>query len=438
MTHHLWNKAETILRERILFGIPFEKFGLEESDLVDNPRESRPDYGFAAGRTMSDSRVELAFFQIMAILNNSTQWVEAMRDDLEDCKLSRRGRERWLLAVKEFKMILFFLLHLTAGVPKRVTEVLLHKLFNTPTRQRNVLWILRRMFILGDYSKTSATLGRDKKTIHVIPPAMQSTLHVFFMVVILLEMYILNTLGIESTSNAHCYLFASKGKRWKRSVVTKIFRTFTTKYLGNHFGIAKTRQIFPAMIRHYGLGVNLESSGTRMPAQMQGHTLGVANLRYGNSAELQGLMSDVDAQEVLAFVDIYQSFFGFGSFNGLITMSVDDLRAVATGRKELFSTTSETNPECPECGPLWKSLPMHMVTTHKRFVCPEGDKDEVQRMYRHREDYHFYCSCGAIFLVEAAAQRHVDSISTNPNHPVLHDTCPEWGMPNLVQLKMMK
>ncbi|KAJ7023778.1 hypothetical protein C8F04DRAFT_1271025 [Mycena alexandri] len=439
MTHELWNKAESILRERILFGISFEKFELKESELVDNPRETRRDYGFAAGRTMSNGEVELNLCHIMDILNDSKRWVDTMVDELEDCKLSRRGRQRWLLAVKEFKMILFFLLHLTAGAPKRVTEILLHKLFNTPTRQRNVLWILRRMFILGDYSKTSATLGQDKKTIHVIPPAMQSSLHVFFMVVILLEMYILNTLGVESTSNAHCYLFASDGKRWKRRIVEKIIRMFTTKYLGSHFGIAKIRQLIPAMIRHYGLGVNLESSGLRIPAQMQGHTVGIANRRYGNTADLQGVMSNVDAQEVLAFSDIYHSFWGFGSFDGLITMSVDDLRAVAMGRTELLSTTGGTNRDCPECGALWRSLPVHIVANHRRFVYPAEDGEQPRRyMYRHREDYHFHCSCEAIFLTEAAAQKHVDGIPSDPNHPALEEDRPNWGMPNLVRLEQVK
>jgi hypothetical protein len=212
------------------------------------------------------------------------------------------------------------------------------------------------------------------------------------------------------------------------------------KYLGSHFGIATIRQIIPAMIRHYGLGVNLESAGVRIAAQMQGHTLGIANRRYGNTVDLHGLMSNIDAQEVLAFSDIYHSFWGFGSFNGLITMSVDDLRAVAMGCREQLSITGGkgTDPDCPECGPLWKSLPMHIVTNHRRFVCPKEDADCVQRLYRHREDFHFRCSCEASFITETAAQRHVDSISSNSIHPVLSGERPEWGMPNLVQLERMK
>jgi hypothetical protein len=72
---------------------------------------------------MSDSKVELTFCQIMGILNNLKRWVDTMVDDLQDCKLSHCGHQWWLLAIKELKMIVFFLLHLTAGVCKRVTEI---------------------------------------------------------------------------------------------------------------------------------------------------------------------------------------------------------------------------------------------------------------------------------------------------------------------------
>ncbi|KAJ7916644.1 hypothetical protein B0H13DRAFT_2658201 [Mycena leptocephala] len=465
MVQQRWVEADNLLRQVILMGIPFEDFGFPESELTDRGGADKDDIGFAASR--NTSHAVLDFVRIMALFYRQPRFVAQMSDPSSDNRLSRSGALEWLKAVNEFKLMLFFILHLVSGAPKRITEALLHKLFCTPTRRRNVFWILQRLFIIGDYSKTTAGTGKDKKTVHVVPPAMQSSLVVFFMAVIPVEMYLLQEFKLKQGLNAHCYLFAGFGHRMTRATIRKLFEQTTKKYLGRAFGIAQIRQIIPAVINHFRVGSGQDFTASRQVAQMQGHSLGIADSRYANDVEYQGLLTNNEALEVLGFCESYHDLWGFGSRDGLqpvteVTLEklakgemvakltaigdeVSELRAemnaklesveatVADGLRNILhklvavGQTPLDQSACPECRgilPPSTTVREHVMCSHPRYISPADDSNLF--LFRSPADLLFWCECGIKFSREKYAQRHIDTRA--PDHADLLEAWPRWAL----------
>ncbi|KAJ7082283.1 hypothetical protein B0H15DRAFT_803368 [Mycena belliarum] len=323
MVHKLWHRADHILRHDLLLDTPPEDFGFTD-EIKEAIRNHHENFGFAA--SISTGRQEDAFKKIMQRLWANPRFF-AMRDETSPSKLHRRHSFRWLLAVQEFKEIMFFMLHIPTGGPRRTTEELLTKLFNTPMRPRNLFWMLQRMFIIGDYSKTSAITGKDKKTVHVIPLALHDMFRTFFMVVIPVEMYFLREWGVKLAPNAHCYLFSSMGKRWGRDYPGKIIRKFTRKYTGYAFGINQVRHIIPSIIAHYNLTIQPHESASshHVVEQMQGHGHSVASRLYGVTKEFGGQVTKADVLDVMTFSDVLHRFFGLGNREGPVAVTAEDL-----------------------------------------------------------------------------------------------------------------
>ncbi|KAJ6470795.1 hypothetical protein C8R47DRAFT_1148355 [Mycena vitilis] len=473
MVQSLWVEAESILREEILMGIPFEAFGFSESEAVDGGNQAdKVDNGFAASRNTGRETPE--FRRVMAIFGTNERFTEQCLDPKGENGLNRYGCMKWLRSVQKFKTIVFFLLHLVSGSPKRITELLLHKLFATHGRRRNIFWILRRIFIIGDYSKTTGATGRDKKTVHIVPPTMQPGLFVFFMAAIPVEIYLLADLGMEQDLNAHCYLFAGMGQRWKRDLVTHLFKELTHKYLGCAFGIAQIRQFIPAMIRHFRLGGSLQpSTMDRAATQGSGHTPGMADSHYGNSEELLNLLTNGECHEILGFSEVYHNLWGFGSRDGLTPVTAVELAQAAKGpmatkiavveaevvavRGEVgvmnaklnaitealgeishlvqslrqSNTAGGNTSVCPECDGSFpsSSLINHVRAYHKRYVYPTADEKLAVKerfVYRHHTQLQFQCECRSIFAKEYEVQRHIDALPLG--HEALTPSRPKWGL----------
>ncbi|KAJ7121870.1 hypothetical protein C8R43DRAFT_73256 [Mycena crocata] len=491
MIHQLWRMAERILRDKILMGIPYEDFGFSESDIKDVPRTHAADYGFAASRSTGCEK--LVFERLMTIFWNCPAFVAKMTDPEEESKLNRQGCMRWLGFVDEFKRILCFLLLLTAGAPKRMTEMLLHKLFDTEMRSRNIFWLLYRIFMIGDYSKTSRRTGTDKKTVHLVPPAFQPSLIVFLMVAIPLEMYFLEELKFDRMPNSHCYLFSSFGQRWKSADIGKIIRQFTKKYLGQTYGMGRLRHIIPGIIRHYGLSLIDHSGGLQVVAQMQGHTVDVATRLY-DVEQLPGTVTSADLQQVVAFCSLYHNFLGLGIRGVLEPRSAENIRREAQGpvarqmedlaakvaavqadnavlkaHNEVISanlahatgllqhlinsmSASVSRAVAPYPPPASLVATNQIETPNPMFTCPECNALGIRwsdviahmilshnrfkqagsgRVYRRRDDLLFYCSCGCRFSKDVDVAAHIAEASIDSAHPPFLQERPEWGLHDL-------
>ncbi|KAJ7075397.1 hypothetical protein B0H15DRAFT_806250 [Mycena belliarum] len=289
MVHKLWHRAAHIFCHDLLLDTPPEDFGFTDK-IKEAIRNRNGNFGFAASISME--RADNVFKKIMRRLWANPRFF-VMRDKTLPSKLHQRRSFRWLLAILEFKEIMFFMLHIPTGWPRRTTEELLTKLFNTPMQPCNLFWMLQRMFIIGDYSKTSAITGKDKKTVHIIPLALHDIM----------------------------------GKCWGHDYPSKIIRKFTQKYTGYAFGINQVCHIIPSIIVHYNLAIQPhESAGTHhVVEQMQGHSHGVASRLYGVAKEFGGQVTSADVLDVMMFSDVLHRFFVLGNREGPVAVMAEDL-----------------------------------------------------------------------------------------------------------------
>jgi hypothetical protein len=328
MVHSLLRLATEILHKDLLLGIPKEQFGFLQPHITDKPTGHRPNAGFAASQNLDTSSSAEAFKNIMAIFMENSTFRKKMMDPDMKGGLHKPGLYPWLNKVKEFKKILFFILHITSGNPKRITEMIRHKLFDTDTRSRNFYWILDKIFIIGDYSKTSALTGSDKKTIHIVPPAIQELLLIFLMVVLPLEIYFVSELEVKRSPNWHCYLFSSLGKRWSAQFTRSIAKKFTRKYLGQAFGIGQIRHISPGIIQAFRLDWTDPTTSYDYRKQA-GHSVGVGGSLYAQSGRLLGLVTNDEANTILKFSERYHKLWGLESGLGPVPRTTADLRELS-------------------------------------------------------------------------------------------------------------
>lgn len=326
MVQSLVVDATNILDKDILLGIPKENFAFLQPNVTDRPSGSKPNAGFAASRNLDTSASSDAFKRIMSIFLQNPIFKKRMMLPDESGELHGPGLITWLRAVVKFKENIFLPLHMACGAPKRVTETLRNKAFDTDTRSRNFYWILDRILIIGDYSKTSAITGSDKKTIHIVPPALQDILLIFFMVVLPLEIYFIRELGLdlEGSPNWHCYLFSSFAKRWSEDFARYLAKKCTKKYLGCTFGIAQIRHVIPGTVQAYYLDW-MDAMMSYEYRKQAGHSPAIGGRLYAQDGKLLGLVTSDEAKAALGFSERYHSFWGLDNENGPVQRTAEDL-----------------------------------------------------------------------------------------------------------------
>ncbi|KAJ7619966.1 hypothetical protein DFH06DRAFT_69657 [Mycena polygramma] len=316
--HDLWRKADHILRVDLLLDLTDEALDLPSlrKSLEDDAQDLSDGYGFAPrdGGTLD---------RIMKVLFNHAPFMEKFWRD-ED--FSDDAMHSFCSSVNSLKELLFVIIHLTSGGPKRITELLLHKLFNTRGRPRNLRMMLDRFFLLGDYSKTSANSGKDKATLHLIAPALEPLLVRLCLVVLPLERYFLLLTGTKVEPNAHSYLFSSLGQRWGPKRGRKLMLTLTKQFFGQEFGVSKVRHILPAIIDHYELNVLHHPSRGATVARQMGHSIGVAHRLYANPEGLPNNITSALVMDTTEFCAVFHAFMGLASAAGPTEVTADSLR----------------------------------------------------------------------------------------------------------------
>ncbi|KAJ7662483.1 hypothetical protein B0H17DRAFT_1144271 [Mycena rosella] len=319
--HHLWKKADHILRVELLMDLTDDELDLPRltKDLEDDAQELGDRYGFAP-------RDNATLDRIMKVLFNHPRFVAKFR---RDGKFSVDALWDFCNSAHKFKEYLFAIIHLTSGAPKRITELLLQKLFNTLGRPRNVRMILEQFFLIGDYSKTTATTGKDKATIHLLPPALEPLFIRLCLIVLPLERYFLLLAKIPVQENAHSYLFSSLGQRWGPRRARKLMLTLTKEFFGTSFGVSQMRHIMLAIIQHYGLDISHHPSRGATVARQQGHSLGVAHRLYANPQNLPNTITSAQILDVSEFSGVFHAFLGLAFPDGVTEFTAESLRKFA-------------------------------------------------------------------------------------------------------------
>ena len=142
MIGELLQRAGNILRDDLLMGLTDDVLDISDdldlSNCVEDLRSDQLGYGFLG--IQADHHERLA--AIMQKLMEHAAFSEFFFDDGKKIRFHRGSCRQWLLSAEKFKEIVYVIIHITAGLPKRSTEEVRIKLVNVTGCDRNLLCML--------------------------------------------------------------------------------------------------------------------------------------------------------------------------------------------------------------------------------------------------------------------------------------------------------
>jgi hypothetical protein len=316
----IFHRAKRLLDEDLLRGLTNEDFGITQDvgEIVDNPREEKPGYGFLKSsklrkgmqvlKTFMDHPKTSGYFQYR---NGSTVVLEPVH-----CR-------QFLLHAKKFKEFIYLLIHVLAGMPMRGSHERRLKIFNFRQRMRNIFRMLQRLAVVGNYSKTSALQEADRATLHFIPRCVENLLLRFFGLAADVENHFVRSFCPARKENYESYLFSSFGQRWMKEQLTTILRRETK------FGMAQLRHILPGIQQHYGLHTLVDKSEF-LSHRQQGHSNELGPRLYTRTHDSHKQLTNSIVYNTLRICDQWVGLLGFAS-DPPRPMSGDDMLAFARG-----------------------------------------------------------------------------------------------------------
>lgn len=300
----IYERATILLQDKILMGLSDKEFGisLDINSIVDDLTNFKSGYGF-----ISSNGFRLSFESIMKVFISNPKTAGHFQVPGKNAGYKPHACVSWLCHVKEFKELIYVLVHFIAGLPKRGTEEALLKLFNALGRLRNLFMMGSRLALVGNYSKTSAMTGSDKVTLHFIPECVSLLLLRFWKLASALEVEFVGQFCRDRTANYQCYLFSSLGHRWSGPRFSQILKRETG------LTISQIRQMLPALVNHYHLSRIPKKSKAAVSASHQGmgHFPDAHNRLYGRSYQSHPQLTHDLIYEVMDFSDVYHAFWGF-------------------------------------------------------------------------------------------------------------------------------
>ena len=311
MVQKLLGHAEKVLQEDLLMGLTDESLGIcVESDLSDNVdvlNSTELYYGIFSNSKNFKERLAVIMLKFMETANFSRFYY---LDEAREPQFTREPCHQWLCSVQEFKETIYAIIHIAAGLPKRATEAALTKVMNIPGRRRSVVNMLDEIFIIGDYSKTTALAGADKVTLHMLPPVVKNLLIRFYRSAALLEEYFVGIWCPQRSVNYNCYLYSSMGQQWKRRHFYAILKRVTKQYLGKAFNISQIRHILPGIAGHYQLGLIHRYTTENIIAAQSGHSQRMLDRRYQISLDSHPQLTSTLVSDTIVFSKRYHRFWG--------------------------------------------------------------------------------------------------------------------------------
>ncbi|KAJ7734253.1 hypothetical protein B0H16DRAFT_1767524 [Mycena metata] len=316
----MWREANNISTE-IVFRHSDEEFQITEfqQSHTDNPSNTDLGYGFAPLSKEHEKK-------ILGVV-----WDQFHERHFRQDAWSAITLLDSLSQIHRLKALIFGILHIACGGPKRISELLLASLWNM-LYPRSVYLILKRFFLVGGYSKTSNLTGAHKLTLHLIPPAMERLFVRLCLVILPIErtiIYILNThtqRRILEEPNGKFFLFSSYGKRWTADEARSLLKRLTKKYLGQRFGAAQIRQQIPAIIEHCGVDLVEQPVAGAVTSTQMAHSLAVHVLLYKRRQDLPNHISYEKVLGIIRFSAAWHGLLGFAECDGPTEVTADGLK----------------------------------------------------------------------------------------------------------------
>ncbi|KAJ7488555.1 hypothetical protein B0H11DRAFT_2406640 [Mycena galericulata] len=335
----MWQDANRIYAE-IVFQHSDEDFQITafQQDHIHIPNKTDLGYGFAPISGEYDKK-------ILAVVWDQLRERHHKQNDWSAVALLGT-----LSQIHRLKELIFGILHTTCGAPKRISELLLFRLWNTDC-PRSVYMIFKRFFLVGGYSKTTNTTGFDKLTLHVIAPAMERLFLQFCLVILPLERSII-------------YLLKGTQRRIKLS----------KKYFRRRLRASDMRQMVPGVMEHCGVdSVEQRVHGAVVASQM-GHSLGVHMGLYKRRKDLPNRVTFEMVHRVTKFSAAWHGVLGFAGCDGPTEVTADGLKQFL---RQLHPTLPPSIP--PELTAQLNAIRQHQIDEQIRFDTQRRESEELRQ-----------------------------------------------------------
>lgn len=314
-------RAKDIFEKHLLMGLTEEELGatVDLDGIVDKLNEELPGYGF-----LKDPKLRKGMHTIKAFMDNpKTQGHFQLRTG-NQVRFKPVTCLQLLRHCEEFKEHIYALIHVLPGMPKRLSEERRYKIFNIRERMRNIFRILKRLAIVGNYSKTTALSEYDRATLQFIPECVTRLIIGFFTWVADVENIFVKLFCPKRTANYECYLFSSFGRRWKRDRFSTILQRRTG------WKLSQLRHILPGIVAHYHLEVFLPRQQDSVGDTQMGHSWDIQKRLYSRTKGCHPHLTNGDVHNTLNFCGKWEGLLGF-ALDEPISMSGDQMLAFAKG-----------------------------------------------------------------------------------------------------------
>lgn len=281
-----------VFARRVMKNIPLDTFIPKSEVIMDELRNTRTGYNF-----ISDSRNPFAKAgeEFMRRVMADPQWGPVLGDQEEGKFVWKaKAASEWMDEIQKFKESLFFLVHITSGLPSRGTEASVTLIRNTPTARRNLYAIGNRVCLIGTYNKTSHNSHRDR----LLPRGLEEQVGRLLLVYLALVRPLETAMAHELVDQKHWHLYEThlwvgSNGCWDTSTFNKILQANFMRHLKVEVTVGSWRHIATAIMRRH-LVKQLEKQPDiqqelleSMGDEQAGHTGSISNLNY--AVEVHGL-----------------------------------------------------------------------------------------------------------------------------------------------------
>ena len=256
IVHDELDRLEKLVKEEVLFGIELEELGISCTfpEDMDNGDESTVGYGIfnSDGNDVLDNPDSDKFVKKMLEIG-------ALGLQYRDGQLhfDQRLSISWSGIIHEVMALLYVMCHILAGLPGRGVEEQLMALCNLAETRRHLYARAGTLHFNCNYHKGALSTGIYKSIIRVLPYRVACILYILIRIIRPIEVFPLLKFIVkpekktEMMKTYRSRVFASFGKAWDASRLSKILMQWFKRHLGFEMGLRMFRHFATALERRY-------------------------------------------------------------------------------------------------------------------------------------------------------------------------------------------
>ena len=251
--------------------------------IVDHPQEGRVGYSFLSTHKFAEENALLK-----RLLHNSKCTF------FKEGTLIRSAAYDWLWRVKEAMVQLLLLIHVSAGLPSRGTEIVDIRIRNSGTgRLRNLYVMDEDLYVVYHYTKTSRLVDHDECIPHLIPDDLKELIMTYLVVIVPAAQTVAGLLLLKGEKRPEDeqvvkefgeYFTASIDGRLNSETFSERLGSFTESFFGCHLKVNDHRHAMVLYDREFLERRRLDGGEETVNDRQAGHSSATADRHYARDA----------------------------------------------------------------------------------------------------------------------------------------------------------